>query len=459
MAAVIAYFVAVLCVGVWSKKAARGEEAFFVAGRRGGSLLVTGSLVATIVGGSATVGVAGLGFTYGLAGAWWLLVGGVGLLALSVLAPRIRKFALYTLPELVERQYDARVGLAAAALIVVAWTGIVAGQIVAVGKLLAVVGTGSVTLWMVIFTLVFLAYAMLGGQQSVMRTDVVQASVFLAGIAVALVSMWGLTGGIEGWRGSLPEHHFSFPLSGEFGCKQLLSFFLLVGSAYVVGPDMYTRVFSARDGGVARRSAVVAALFVCVFAFVMALIGMAARVLYPDVAPEQCLPYVIERALPPGLDVVVLVALVAALMSSADTCVLGQSVVLAQDILRRLRPGVGQRIVMVTRLSTVGLGLVGLCLALVLQGVISSLMFAYTVFTCGLVVPVVAGLFKDRLRVTSGGALSALIGGGGLGLLSKLPLGIGGGEDLGLVAFGASAALLFGVSLIQRGQKGGGAMV
>jgi SSS family solute:Na+ symporter len=95
------------------------------------------------------------------------------------------------------------------------------------------------------------------------------------------------------------------------------------------------------------------------------------------------------------------------------------------------------------------LGLVALGLALALKGVISSLMFAYTIFTCGLVVPVIAGFYKERLKVTSQGALAALIGGGVVGLLGKIPgIEIPLKGDLGLIGFAISAILLFGVSFL-----------
>ena len=94
------------------------------------------------------------------------------------------------------------------------------------------------------------------------------------------------------------------------------------------------------------------------------------------------------------------------------------------------------------------LGLVALGLAIALKGVISSLLFAYTIFTCGLVVPVIAGFYKERLKVNGQGALAALIGGGVVGLLGKIPsLAIPLKQDLGLIGFAISAILLFGVSL------------
>jgi hypothetical protein len=86
-----------------------------------------------------------------------------------------------------------------------------------------------------------------------------------------------------------------------------------------------------------------------------------------------------------------------------------------------------------------------------LKGVISSLLFAYTIFTCGLVVPVIAGFYGEKLKVTPQGALAALMGGGVIGLLAEIPgLNVPFKEDLGLIGFGVSAILLFGVSFSTR---------
>lgn len=450
---IIAYLLAIIGIGVWSRKRAGSQDGFFVAHRKGTVLLITGSLLATAIGGSCTVGMAGLGFQQGLTGAWWLLVGSIGLLVLGLFfAKRVRGAALYTLPELVERQYGRHVGLAASILIVIAWVGIVAGQIVAAGKVLSILGIGSVTLWMIIFTIVFVAYAILGGQFSIIRTDFIQAAMLFTGIFVALALTFSHVGGLDGLRFSLPPHYFSFPISPEFNWKMLLSLLILVGATFVVGPDIYTRLFCAKGEKTAQLSTFLSASLFVPIAFAITLIGMSAKVLYPGISPEQAFPQVISGVLSPGLSGLILAALVAALMSSADTCLLSQSVILTQDIFKRFHPSLDERkTVLLTRLSLIVLGLVALGLAISLKGVISSLFFAYTIFTCGLVVPVIAGFYKRRLRVTSQGALAALIGGGAIGLVGKIPgIDIPLKGDLGLIGFAISALLLFGVSFLTR---------
>jgi SSS family solute:Na+ symporter len=448
---VVVYCLAVMGIGLGTRKKVQSQNGFFVAQRQVNVAFITGSLVATAVGGSVTVGMAGLGFGQGLTGAWWLLVGCVGLLLLGAFfARKVRGAALYTLPELAEKQYDRRVGLAASILIVIAWIGVVAGQIVAAGKVLSIFGIGSVAFWMVIFTIVFVAYTAIGGQLSVIRTDLFQAIIIYLGIFIGLGLFLPQVGGLGGLRLSLPQSYSSFPVSSQFDWKALLSLLILVGATYVVGPDIYTRLFCARNEKTAQRATFLSAFSFIPLAFAVVLIGMGARVLHPQISPEQAFPQVISGVFSPWLGALVLAALVGALMSSADTCLLSQGVILTQDIIKRFHPLLSEKkTILLTRLNIVILGLLALGLAMALNGVISSLLFAYTIFTCGLVVPVIAGFYREKLKATPRGALAALIGGGVIGLLGKIPgLNVPLKADLGLIGFAVSAVLLFGVSLL-----------
>jgi len=175
---------------------------------------------------------------------------------------------------------------------------------------------------------------------------------------------------------------------------------------------MYSRLFCAKGEKTAQQSAVLSAFLFIPMAFAIIFIGMSTKALYPEISAEGAFLQVITSVLSPGFSGLILAALVAALMSSADTCLLSQSVILTEDIIKRVHPALDERkTVLLTRLSLIGLGLVALGLALALEGVISSLLFAYTIFTCGLVFPVLAGFYKDRLRVTPRGDLAALIDG------------------------------------------------
>ena len=445
---IIIYFLGMLAIGYASKAKAREPDDFFVAGRKGSSLFITGSLLATIIGGSATVGMAGLGFKQGLTGAWWLLVGSIGLTFLGLFfARRVRRLALYTLPELVETQYDRKMALATSILIIVSWMGITAAQIIAAGKILGILGMGSPVLWMIIFTAIFVTYTVLGGQYAIIRTDTLQTLIIFIGIFGGLALLLSRLGGWDGLRSALPPEQFAFPLSPQFGGMELVSLLLVVGLTYVVGPDMYSRLFCARDDKAARASSLWTALFIIPVAFAIVLIGMGAAALFPQIAPEQALPTVIKEVFPPFISAIVLAALLCAIMSSADTILLTASTILTIDIIGKFRPATNQRQILAnSRWAIILLGACSLILALVLKGVISALLFAYTIYTCGVILPVIAGFFKDRLKVTPVGALAALIGGGSAGFLSKL-LAV---KYLDIGALLLSLVLLFTVSFIHN---------
>ena len=80
-------------------KRIKSASSYFVADRKANTPAVTGSLLASIIGGSSTIGIAGLGYSKGLVGAWWMLVGAMGLVVLSLwFAGKVRSFEVYTLP-------------------------------------------------------------------------------------------------------------------------------------------------------------------------------------------------------------------------------------------------------------------------------------------------------------------------------------------------------------------------
>ncbi len=444
---IIIYFAVILVIGLVSRRKAKQADDFFVAGRKGSSLFIVGSLLATIIGGSATVGMAGLGFQRGLTGAWWLLAGSAGLIVMGIFfARKVRQYALYTLPELIEKQYDRRLALASSVLIVVAWIGIIAAQIIAAGKIMSILGMGSEMLWMIIFSFVFITYTVLGGQHSVIRTDFFQSVIVFGGIFAGLGLLLSRLGGWDGLQNSLSADMFAFPTSSQFGGAGLASTLLVVGLTYVVGPDMYSRIFCARDDATARASTFWTAGLIIPIAFAVTIIGMGAAVLFPDIAAEQALPMVISEVFSPLLGGIVLAALLCAMMSSADTTLLSAGTILTVDIIGAFRPSPERNTLTNSRWLIVLLGIISLAVALLLKGIISALLFAYTVYTCGVILPVIAGFFKDRLKVTATGALAALIGGGAMGITSKL-VSI---KYLDLGALALSAVLLFAVSFIDN---------
>ena len=436
VAVIVIYLLDMLAVGAYGLRI-KGLLDFHLAGRSITILPLIGTFCATIVGASSTLGMAGLGFKDGLPGAWWMLSGTAGLLVLAVFfARRVRETGCYTLPELVGTFYGEKARIAAAGLIVSSWIGVVAVQLQASGKMLSAVLGGDQTLLMAACAVVFVLYTMHGGQGSVIRTDLVQLLIILAGMIVLFFS------GLEAAGAGLLLGQ-SFPTSPQMGWWDVLSMLVVVGSAYLVGPDMHSRMLSAHSPGEAKISAAISALILIPLAFMITSLGIFARSLYPASSPEYAIPLLITGLLSPTLQGLVAAAMLAAFMSSADTSLMTASSILTLDLFKKAFPNSGEsRLMVVSRISVAIIGLSSLALAVSMPGIIKTLMMAYTIFTSGLLLPVIAGFYKRRLGLTSSGALAALAGGGTTAILF--------GQIYPLLGMAVSAALLFGVSWIER---------
>ena len=441
IAVILIYFLGMIIIGSRSFKIAKGINSFFVADRNSPFIFIVGSLFATVIGGSSTIGMAGLGYRQGLVGSWWLLVGAIGLFFLGLfLAEKVRGYSLYTLPEILEVQYGNEAKLIASALIVIAWTGIIAGQIVATGKILETILEAPPYLFMIVTAFVFIIYTLLGGQHSVVRTDTIQSVIIIISILASIPLCLGKMGGILSMKAVLGADYFSFPVSSHFTWKSLTTYLFLVGSTYLVGPDIYSRLFCAKDKKIAKGATLSVALALIPFAFIITMIGMSAKVLFPHIAPETSFPTMINHLFPTGLNGLIIAALLSAMMSSADTCLLTTSTILSMDIIKPiLRPSMSDtKLLLLSRFFIVLIGIVSLIVALKLKGVISSLLLGYTVYTSGLVFPILLGFFRDKLILNKGGAISAMVAGGGLALTGKL-MGL---NDFGLYGFFLSGLIL-----------------
>ncbi|VVB72230.1 Sodium:solute symporter family protein [uncultured archaeon] len=433
------YLLVMLAIGAWGLRI-RGLEEFHLAGRSLRIILLTGTFCATIVGASSTIGMAGLGFSKGLPGAWWMLSGTIGLFVLAFFfAERIRATGCFTLPQLVGSFYGDRSRLAASVLIAVSWVGVIAVQILASGKVLSAVFGGSQTLFMVGCTAVFVLYTAHGGQSSVVRTDLAQLLIIVCGMILLFFKSLSAAG-----PGLLAAQ--SFPTSAQMGGWDVLSMVLVVGSAYLVGPDMYSRLFSANSPKDARISAFIAAIILIPLSFIITLLGVFSGSLFPEASPEQAIPSLLTSLLSPGMEGLVAAALLAAFMSSADTSLMTATSILTFDIYNRARPNaVSGHLLHFSKAMVLIIGASALLLAITIPSIIKTLLVAYNVFTSGLLLPVVCGFYKERLGLTSSGALSALIGGGATALLA--------GQSYPLLGMAVSALFLFGVSWLERLQR------
>ena len=399
------YSALLLALGVLDARHSRGEPAFFVNNRSSGAVHTGFSLAASCIGGSATIGMAGLAWQVGAPAFWWLGSGACGLALLTMfIARRVRATEAYTMPEIVAAWIGPRARTLVSLIIMPAWLAILAAQFTAMGKLTAAL-TGMAPEWaLVVGAAVIVAYSCLGGQASVIRSDLPQCLLLLAGILVALFWLFGYD------PAPLEALHLEL-VNESFGPDRFSYFMIIMGGSYLVCPMLFGRILSARSSTDAIRGCWLAVAMLLASAAAVVALGVLCRGFVPAGTPADDVLASAIRLLPSWVGMLLLVALLSAVLSSADSCLVTASTVLCNDLL-------GRRNVALCRLVTLLFGAGGLLLSTRGHGILDLLLMANDIYVCGVAVPVFAAMLMKRGAVHSGLALTAVIVGGAGGLAS-----------------------------------------
>lgn len=433
--ALIVYLVFLILIAIRSTRCVKDIPDFFVARKGASAKAVAGSLVATILGGSAVIGAVDSGVRLGGAASWFMLTGALGLLALIPFAGRAYSHGKYALPDLVESLYGKGPRFVASIVIPVAWTGIVAAQIIAAAKLLMTFTPMEYTTAAIVAAAVFTGYTLAGGQYSILRTDFFQASLIIAGLLV--LAGFALFGGATSEAAAPP-----FPFHANFTPFDLFLLILTYGTTYTAGPDIFSRMFCAKDVRTAKKAIGIAAVTLIPVAFVIGFLAVYG-VSLGEVQGAR-ITAIANAVLPPALIPLFALALLSVVLSSADTTLLSSSVIICGLF------GVGgasaRHPLAKARIIIFLNGIVALLLALVFNDIIATLLLALAVYAGAFTVPILWGLLG--LNAKPKFVAAAIVAGGALALAGKLcpalpgALGAHTGDILMIAAFVVNAAIL-----------------
>ncbi|WP_329033159.1 sodium:solute symporter [Streptomyces sp. NBC_01725] len=420
-AVIVVYLAGMLAMGWWGMRRAKSKSEFLVAGRRLGPWMYSGTMAAIVLGGASTIGGVGLGYQYGLSGAWMVFTIGLGLLALSVFfSARIARLKVYTVSEMLDLRYGGRAGIISG-LVMWGYTLMLAvTSTIAYATIFDVLFDLHRTVAIVLGGAIVVAYSTLGGMWSITLTDMVQFVVKTIGVLLLLLPIAVVkAGGFSEMKAQLPTEYFD-PLG--IGGETIFTYVLIYTFGMLIGQDIWQRVFTARGDSTARWGGTVAGTYCLVYAIAGAVIGTAAKVLYPKLpSADDAFATIVKDELPPGVRGLVLAAALAAVMSTSSGALIACATVANNDIWARLRELFGQRggrpdmagdrdEVRDNRAFILVMGLAVICIAIALNDVVGALTVAYNLLVGGLLVPILGGLLWKRGTVQ--GALAAMVVGG-----------------------------------------------
>jgi SSS family solute:Na+ symporter len=426
-AVIVIYLAGMLAVGWWGMRRAKSKSDFLVAGRRLGPALYSGTMAAIVLGGASTIGGVGLGYRSGLSGAWLVFTIGFGLLALSLFfSARISRLRVYTVSQMLDLRYGGSSSVISGVVMWAYTLMLAVTSTIAYASIFDVVFGLDRTLGIMLGGVIVIAYSTLGGMWSITLTDMAQFVVKSIGVLLLLlpVSVYK-AGGIDGMRARLPHEYFS-PTS--IGLQTIFTYVLVYSFGMLIGQDIWQRVFTARSDKVARRGGTVAGVYCLVYAIAGAVIGTAAKVLFPKLdSSDAAFATIVGHTLPVGVKGLVLAAALSAVMSTSSGALIACATVANNDIWARLRgrsrtmaaggEGGPHDEVRGNRLFILLMGVAVVAVSIALEDVVAALTVAYNLLVGGLLVPILGGLLWKR--GTAGGALAA-VGAGGVTVLTLM---------------------------------------
>ncbi|MDG5800353.1 sodium:solute symporter family protein [Marinilabiliaceae bacterium ANBcel2] len=455
------YFVVMLSIGFWFHRKNSSTEDFFVGSRKMTKWHLGLSVVATDVGGGFSIGLAGLGFTMGLAGSWILFTGLIGAwLTAVILIPKVHKTGLdnnlQTFPEILKHSYGRSVALAAAVISAIGYMGFTASQVLAGAKLTSAtfIEVG-MTEAVVIMGAIAVVYTALGGIKAVIYTDTVQWIILLSGLSLLGVPF--ALSSLGGWGAAKELLSQEMLQITNVSFAQILNWAFAIIPIWFIGMTLYQRIFAATSGKEAKKAWFIAGIFEWPFmAFLGVFLGMLAKASFgAGIIPEEemaiadqesAMPMMLKHVLPIGAGGLIIAAYFSAILSTADSCLMAASGNISRDLFNYKK---SKNALKVAQIMTFVIGVLAISVAMYIPTVLELMLISYGFMVSGLMAPVLAFIiFKKPSRI---GAFIAMIAGSGTLMAieitgTKLPMGL----DSVVPGLLLSTLLMFTIQLFEN---------
>ena len=404
---IFAYLMLMIAIGIYASRGQESIEDFFVAGGKLGTFSIACLWLASWVGGAAIVGGAAKVYDVGISGGWYITCMAIGCLLFGLFfSVRVKRWGnerqLLTYPDFIESRYDSRTRIVATVTTIIAFISFSAGQLAAAGAILSTLLGWDYAPSLMLASSIIVIYTATGGYLAVTYTDWVQLTLLFVGVVIVGIPVAIENGGTwESLTTGLPASHFS--LTG-WGVPTMLALGVSIPLSFFVGMDSFTRMFAAKNETSAKRGTLLATVFLIPLAIGTIWLGMTAALLYPDVEnSSDILSRFVLDTFPVGLKGLMLVGVLAALMSTADICILTAAANGSRDIYQRyLNPDVKPR--KLFRISIALAAIVGAAAGLMawqMQDIVSILLVAFTINSAALFIPTVAMVWFRRANTAA----------------------------------------------------------
>jgi SSS family solute:Na+ symporter len=432
---------------------------YLVAGRSLPAFVLVFTLLSSWIGSGSLLGGAENAYKHGFAALWQAGGGWAGLALIYFIAPRARKFAQFTIPDLLEARYNQAARVLGVIAVLFTYTAITSYQFIGGGDIVHLIFPGVTAkdgqYILAGFVILFTAIA---GMASVAYMDVVIGLLATFTMIAALPVLVHSAGGWSGVHAALPATHFEW--FGDISGVQAMELFLPTCLLMLGNQSMYQKFFSAKSEKDATRATVGWIVGTVILETVIVSIAVAGSALYRTgevhERPREILAYTAVHGFSGSKVLEVLGALLvgaifAKVVSTANNYLFSPATNLVNDVFVRYvkRDASNKQVLLVSRVMVVALGCWALYQSLGTTSVLKKSLYAYTIYSAALTPVILAAFFWKR--ATAAGAVASIAAGTvvtvGWDLATPHLPAVIAARDAILPALVASLICLFAVSL------------
>ena len=409
------YMLGMLGVGYYASRKSHTVADFLVAGRGLSLPLCSMTVMATWFGGAMMLGGAGAAFDDGMLGViadpWG---GALALILVAMFFARVfRRLKLVTVTDFMEQRFGRVAGIGITITTIFSNVMWVAGMLVAFGTIFEVLTNIPVETGIIIGAIIVFAYTMLGGMWAVALTDFVQMTIIIVGLVILLVVVLVDVGGWGAIGTRLPTGTFNM-LPPENTSEQWLNYlraWTIIGLVDISAQTLFQRASAAKTERIAQQAFYIGGFGYLLFGMIPVFLGIIGSITMPGIAnSEFIIPELAKEHLHPVMIAIFVGAMLAAIMSSADSALLGASSVLAKNIVPWFRPDTSPRLaLMVARIGIPVFGGIAILIALRIQVVFDLMVDANILGLAAIIVPFILGVYWKKAN--RAGALAGMFSG------------------------------------------------
>ncbi len=451
MIAVTVYLGFLSLIGLWRLKKQQTFENFFLSTQKLGMLETSLTLMSTWVDSAIILGFSGYCYMFGYDTLWIAIPTSVGVYTFSLFfaakVNRIRRG--FTIGGVIEEAYGTGVSVVSSLFTLLYSITLVATNVMAAGYVMQVMVGVPFVVGAFLILGVAVLYTVVGGFKKVVETDIAQFFLLIVGLGVLLLFVLKAVGGF----GHIQRMAFRYPTA--FSVGDVASFFIVFTFPFWANPSFYQRCNAAKSPDVAVVGVATVGLVDSVMTFVALIVGIAGVIILGrDVIPDAVFPGVVKAVLPWGLRDFVGLAILSAIMSTADSYLLIAGGVIAHDILKPIKREVIDELVY-TRVGIVLSAAVALFAAMIFKNILDAAMFAFSLFVSSNLIPLVVAFYvKDAKRFVAPSLVSMLGGGLTVVLWKIFDWGdVSLSVMYGLLVSGILWLLLYGYKRVVKGRR------